>query len=314
MAHLAWVGWVVSVLVAASVSIATFLVCARIFDSRRVRQRYATTRLGGLNAQNGSVSGRVRSRFGVSATSMGLDAGARRRLRMDLVRAGYFSPYAPVVFTIVRSIAAVSIPLCAQFLIYWRFAAWGGILKLGIMVSAFLIAYYLGPAYLDRRRRLLETEYRRFFPDFLDMLVVCVDAGLSLEAALERVGQEMCAGQVAFRTNLELMRAEMGAGKTTIEALRDFSRRLGLSEAASLVTLLQQSLELGTDVSASLSTFSEEMRDKRMSRAEERAHALPVKMTIPLALFILPTIFITIMTPAVIKISTTLFKVLHPAH
>ncbi|PVE25667.1 type II secretion protein F [Microvirga sp. KLBC 81] len=299
--------WAVPLLIFLSVGLFGFFIAASLLEGRKVRDRYAAAFAGGAVA-NGVPQNAADRRFHVDAKKLGLDAEANKKLRNDLIRAGYFAPNAVLIYMIVRTVLVILLPLAAYLAVLTYFGHLHGLLKFLIVAGAFLVSYYLGKAYLGRRQRLLENEHRLFFPDFLDMLVVCVDAGLSLEAALERVALEIDTSQRAFRINLQLMMAEMRAGKRTIDALKAFSERLGLEEAASLATLLQQSLELGTDVSASLSTYSEEMRDKRMSRAEQKAFALPVKITLPLALFILPTIFIAIMTPAVIKMSTTLFK------
>lgn len=299
--------WVVPLLIFLSVGLFTFFIAATVLDARRVRDRYATALVGG-NAADGVPQNAAGRRFDVDTRMLGLDAAANKQLRNDLIRAGHFAPNAVQIYVIIRTILVILVPLTAYLAVLTYFGHWSSLLKFSFVAGSFVVSYYLGKAYLDRRQRLLEHEYRLFFPDFLDMLVVCVDAGLSLDAALERVALEIDTRERAFRMNLQLMLAEMRAGKTTIDALKGFSERLGLAEAASLATLLQQSLELGTDVSASLSTYSEEMRDKRMSRAEQKAFALPVKITIPLALFILPTIFIAILTPAVIKISATTLK------
>jgi tight adherence protein C len=299
--------WAVPLLIFLSVGLFGFFIATSLLEGRKVRDRYAAAFAGGA-AANDVPRNAADSRFHVDAKKLGLDAEANRKLRNDLIRAGYFAPNAVLIYMIIRTVLVILVPLTAYLAVLTYFAHWSSLLKFLLVAGSFLMSYYVGKAYLDRRQRLLENEYRLFFPDFLDMLVVCVDAGLSLEAALERVALEVDSSQRAFRMNLQLMLAEMRAGKTTIDGLKAFSQRLGLNEAASLATLLQQSLELGTDVSASLSTYSEEMRDKRMSRAEQKAYALPVKITIPLALFILPTIFIAIMTPAVIKMASTLFK------
>jgi tight adherence protein C len=299
--------WTVPALIFASVGMLAFFLASSLIERRKVRDRYATAAFAaGARITGGPIA--ASPRLDIDPQRLGLDADAQKRLRTSLMRAGHFGANAVVVYTIVRAALVVLIPLTAYWLVQTRFGHWTGLLKFSAVIGSFLLAYYLPQAYLDRRQRLLESEYRLFFPEFLDMLVVCVDAGLSLEAALERVSVELGSNQRTFRINLQLMMAEMRAGKSTIDALRAFADRVGLAEAKSLVTLLQQSIELGTDVSTSLSTYSDEMRDKRMSRAEEKAFALPVKITLPLALFILPTIFIAIMTPAVMKITTTLFK------
>jgi tight adherence protein C len=152
--------------------------------------------------------------------------------------------------------------------------------------------------------------YRIAFPDFLDLLLVCVTAGLSLEAALDRVGLEFKAQSPAFATNLALLSSEMRSGRGLTEALDNLSERLGLDEAKSFGMLLKQSIELGSDIGDALRIYADEMRDKRMSRAETAANLLPVKMVIPLGAFIFPVILIVILTPALIKLFGALKKVI----
>jgi tight adherence protein C len=161
----------------------------------------------------------------------------------------------------------------------------------------------LGPdAYVSRRERKMQQRYRIAFPDMLDLLVVCVDAGLSLEAALERISGEIMRQSYELGMNLRLMSAERRAGRSTIDALDGFAKRIGLDEARALAGLLRQSIELGTDVAEALRVFSDEMRDRRMLRAEERANQLPVKMVAPLGLFIFPVILMVAMVPVAIRL------------
>jgi tight adherence protein C len=143
--------------------------------------------------------------------------------------------------------------------------------------------------------------YRIAFPEFLDLLVVCVDAGLSFDAALVRVGREFAVRSPQFATNLALLSSEMRSGRSPTEALDNLSARLGLDEAKSFSTLLKQSLELGSDIGEALRTYADEMRDKRMIRAEANANVLPVKMSFPIAMFIFPVILLVILTPVIIK-------------
>lgn len=233
---------------------------------------------------------------------LGLNAGAQRRLRADLVRAGYFSGSALPTYTIVRLVSLVVLPLLGLLVLPTLFGTWG--IPERIVLAAVLLAvgYYAPKAYLSRTQRSLEAAYRLIFPNFLDMLVVCVNAGLSLEAALDRAARELDETAGAFRANLDLMAGEMRAGKSTGEALKAMAERLGLPEARAFVALLQQSLELGTDVAQALTTFSDEMRDKRMSSAEEKAASLPPKLTIPLGLFIFPVVLIAVLAPAILKV------------
>ena len=163
----------------------------------------------------------------------------------------------------------------------------------------------IGPdAFISRRQRLLSEEYRNVFPDFLDLLVVCVDAGLSLEGALDRITTEMSKRNRYFGINLAIMGAEMRAGRTFVEALGTLADRLMISEARSLVAILRQSAELGSDVGEGLRVFSDEMRGKRLLRAEEQANKLAVKMLVPLALFIFPVVLMVIVLPLAVRMST----------
>jgi tight adherence protein C len=161
----------------------------------------------------------------------------------------------------------------------------------------------IGPdAYIARRQRLLSTEYRIVFPDFLDLMTVCVDAGLSLEGSLSRITPEIGRRSRHFGVNLAVMGAEMRAGRTFVEALGTLADRLMIPEARSLVAVLRQSAELGSDVSEALRVFSDEMRNKRMLRAEEEANKLSVKMLLPLALFIFPVVLGVIVLPIALRI------------
>jgi tight adherence protein C len=181
-----------------------------------------------------------------------------------------------------------------------------------VLASVFLVLIgffvaILGPdAYLARRRRLLAREFRLVFPDFLDLLVVCVDAGLTLDGAFDRIGGEIGKRSAALGMNLELMGAERRAGRSLIEALTSLADRLDLDEAGSFVSMLRQSIELGSDVSDSLRVFSDDMREKRLLRAEEAANKLTVKMVLPLGLFIFPVILMVVMLPVMIKLLTVL--------
>jgi len=152
----------------------------------------------------------------------------------------------------------------------------------------------------------LAQRYRQLFPDLLDLLVVCIDAGLSLEAALDRVTGEVINQNRVFGLNLMMMAAEMRAGRSTIDALESLADRLAVDEAHSLVLVLRQSIELGSDIGDTLRIFSDEMRDKRVLRAEENANKLPVKMSLPLGLFIFPVVLLVVTLPVGIRMATLL--------
>ena len=229
-------------------------------------------------------------------------------MRRDLLRAGFFRSDALNIYIFSRLALVVVLPLLAYILIQVFFVQAPLFLKFGVLLVSLLIAILGADAYLSRRHRTLAEKYRGLFPDLLDLLTVCVDAGLSLEAGLDRVTNEIAKQNRELGLHLMMVTAEMRAGRSTVEALEGFSDRVGLDEARSLVLVLRQSVELGSDVSDSLHIFSDEMREKRLLRAEEAANKLPVKMTLPMGLFIFPVILLVIMLPIAIRLGTTVFK------
>jgi tight adherence protein C len=232
----------------------------------------------------------------------GLEDSYKAKLRRELVRAGFFHVDSVKYYIFVRIAAALSIPViaCLFALLVMEESDWT--LKLGFVGLAFLIGNMGPSALLSRRQRLVMQKYRVLFPDLLDLMVVCVDAGLSLEAALERISMEMMKQSRALGLNLVLLGAEMRAGRSMAEALTSLADRLGLDEARSFAAMLRQSIELGTDVATALRVFSDEMRERRLMRAEERANQLPVKMVVPLGVFIFPVILGVILFPIIVQL------------
>jgi tight adherence protein C len=147
------------------------------------------------------------------------------------------------------------------------------------------------------------------FPDLIDMLVVCTDAGLSLNGAFARIEPEVSKQSRALGMNLMFLGAETRAGRSIADALGTFADRLNLDEARAFVILLRQSVELGTDIGDALRVYSDEMRAKRLLRAEENANKLPVKMVVPLGGLIFPVIMVVIMLPVVLRLMAIAYQV-----
>jgi tight adherence protein C len=236
----------------------------------------------------------------------GIDAARREKLRGDLLKAGYFGPHGFNYYVFARIACAVGFPLLAYILTQFFSAETSPLVKLSVVLLAVLIGFAGPDAYLSRRQRFLAGRYRRAFPDLLDLLVVCIDAGMTIEGAFNRVQAEIMKRCWELGKNIELMGAEMRAGRSTIEALDSLADRLNLDEAGSFVTMLRQSIELGSDTADALRVFSDEMREKRLLRAEETANKLSVKMVIPLGLFIFPVVLLVIMLPVIIKLMAVL--------
>ena len=235
-----------------------------------------------------------------------LDESNMRVLRNRLVQAGIFDPRAVGFFFLVRAILAISVgasigvaaPLLSESLstMFWPMVGLGG-----------LLGYLVPSLALDRIISRRRAEYRAGFPDFMDLLVVCADAGLAMEASLERVGRELGPSYPALSTNIHMTNLEIRAGRTLTEALEHFAARLGLEEVKSFATLIQQSAELGSSITDALRVYSEDMRHKRLSIAEEKAYALPAKLSFPLMVCIFPVLFIVILLPVIVRVKLGVF-------
>ena len=299
--------WIVIGATFVAVASITAIAGSYLLRRERIRSRLA---IGTVPASDASRSASPRIIDRIDDRFVGLDPGDKTKLRFELLRAGYFSLNAPKFFIVIRALTTIGFPLSGYIvssLVATNIPLHLQILQFGVL----MYLGYAGPdAYVKRRQTRLLEAYRIAFPDFLDLLLVCVTAGLSLEAALDRVGLEFKAQSPAFATNLALLSSEMRSGRGLTEALDNLSERLGLDEAKSFGMLLKQSIELGSDIGDALRIYADEMRDKRMSRAETAANLLPVKMVIPLGAFIFPVILIVILTPALIKLFGALKKVI----
>jgi tight adherence protein C len=155
---------------------------------------------------------------------------------------------------------------------------------------------------LDRLGKRQEEQYRRGFPDFMDMVIMCADAGLSLEAAVAKVAEEFLVTHKALGIHLSIMMLEVRAGKRLRDALQGFADRIAIEEARSLSTLFKQSEELGASITQTLKVFSTDMRQLRIIRAEEKANALAVKMLLPLGVFMFPVMLLVVVLSPLLSV------------
>jgi len=224
-------------------------------------------------------------------------------LRQRLVQAGVYDPRAVAVFFVVRTLLAVA-AAGAVFMLLPMLTARGGTF-IWLMVMAGGIAGYLAPGfYIDKRISARKLEHRAGFPDFMDLLVVCADSGLSMEASLERVGREMGDSYPSLTGNIHMTNLEIRAGRPLKDALERFAGRLALDEARAFATLINQSIDLGSSITDALRVYSDDMRHKRLSLAEEKAYALPVKLSVPMMVCIFPVLIVVIMLPVFVKLHT----------
>jgi tight adherence protein C len=233
----------------------------------------------------------------------GTNEDDKRQLRLRLVQAGFLDARAVPVFFIAR-IALAAILGIAAFVTVPTLAPDRTQMMWGITWVATLLGYFAPNVYLNRRIKKRQTEHRCGFPDFMDLLVVCADAGLSMEASLDRVGRELADSYPSLGANIYMTTLEIRAGRRVSEALEHFGDRLGLEEARSFATLLQQSEELGSSLTEALRVYSDDMRHKRLSRAEEKAYSLPAKLSVPLTMCVFPVVIIVIMLPVYVRFKT----------
>ena len=215
-----------------------------------------------------------------------------------LVQAGFDTRTAPATFFLVRVVVFVVVPLFTYFIAPTRslvvFWVWMGI--------SIFFAFIIPVGFLDRLVRQRQEKIRRSVPDALDLLVVCVEAGISLDAALLRVARELRLAHSDLSHELLIVNRKTNAGVPREAALRGLWQRTGVEELRALVSSMIQSEKWGTSIATVLRVSAETLRRKRRQLAEKRAKMAPVKMTFPLVLFVLPALFIVIMGPAIARI------------
>ncbi len=236
------------------------------------------------------------------------DAETMSAARLKMLRAGY------------RSKNAVRMFHAAQFALGLGFLAFGVIYAMLVTAHSevstqFMImatigpgaaGYYLPQYWVQRRLQTRQNEIVSGFPDALDMMLVCVEAGQSLDQSIIRVGKESRAGYPALADEFEMVAHEVKAGKERVMVLKDMSERVGIADVSSFVTTLIQSATFGTSVAEALRVYSAEMRDKRVMRAEEKANTLPTKLTLGTMMFTLPPLLVILIGPSVHGIAKNL--------
>jgi tight adherence protein C len=224
-------------------------------------------------------------------------------LRRRLMQAGIYSPHGAAIFFMARGLMAVVVAGAAFFLL--PMFGFGGSAPFWLFVMVGGLFGYLAPSfYLDRMIETKRVQHQSGFPDFMDLLVVCADAGLSMEASLDRVGGELVDSYPSLAANIHMANLEIRAGRTMTEALEHLGDRLGLDEARSFATLIAQSDELGSSIGDALRVYSDDMRHKRLSRAEEKAYSLPAKLALPMMICIFPVLFVVILCPVIVRMVT----------
>jgi tight adherence protein C len=219
-------------------------------------------------------------------------------VRQFLLQAGYVDPEAVAIYWASRVVLAMTLVAAALLLLP----------MLNVSLPQMFIAVvwlggigWVGPVFYVRRRlKARQKELQKAMPDMLDMLVVCVEAGLGLNQAFVRVADEIDHVSVVMSEQLALVNLEMRAGTARDEALKNLADRTGLTDMKSLISMLIQTDRFGTSVADALRVHSETMRTKRRQRAEEAAAKTTIKLVFPLVLFVFPAMFVVVLGPSVI--------------
>ena len=222
-------------------------------------------------------------------------------LRRRLVQAGIYDPRGVAFFFIARTALAIGLAFAVFLLLPLVRQTSGAVFWLMVMAGG--VAGYIGPSvYIDKRISKRKLEHRSGFPDFMDLLVVCADSGLSLEASFERVARELGPSYPSLTANIHLTNLEIRAGRPLKEALEHFADRLALEESRAFATLINQSIDLGSSITDAMRVYSDDMRHKRLSIAEEKAYALPAKLAVPMMVCIFPVLFVVILLPVIVRL------------
>jgi tight adherence protein C len=224
-------------------------------------------------------------------------------LKRKLVRAGWRGPAPLITFTFLRLFVPIGAAVAAALFVFGSVNVHlAPVMKAGICLVAAMLGYYLPMVMLSNAITRRQQEIQRKFPDALDLTVICVEAGLSLEAAFGRVADELGAEAQAICEEIALTTAELAFLSDRRQALENLSERTGTGPVKSLVTALIQSERYGTPLGATLRVVSQESRDGRMAKAEEKAASLPAKLTVPMVSFFLPVLFLVLIGPTIIQV------------
>jgi tight adherence protein C len=227
-----------------------------------------------------------------------------RRTQKLLMQAGYRSPEAAVIYRGIHVASMASIPVITAGVTTYFAQAFSTVL-IAVMI-AFVMGFFLPPFFLKRTISKRQRELRWGLADALDLMVVSVEAGLGLNAAMMKVSSELKDVHMAVASEFELANLEIRVGRDRDEALRNLAERTGVDDLRSLVAMLIQTDKFGTSIAKGLRVFSDSLRTKRRQRAEQDAQKAAVKLLFPLSCFLFPTLFIAILGPAALNLMDVL--------
>ncbi|MES2181312.1 MAG: type II secretion system F family protein [Pseudomonadota bacterium] len=303
---------IIFLIVVFAVAFCIVLLAMYLFSPDRVQQRlteFTAVKESTLPSQDNEwVEKIVKVAKPFAKLSLPEEGWEKSALRTRFINAGWRSPSAPAIYFAAKTILAIALPMLLTIVLTQSTAVIGRYSQLFMLLLCATIGYYLPNVLLSQVVKRRQREIFENFPDALDLLTVCVEAGLSLEQALNKVASEMQLKSLVLSHELELVLIEMRAGFSKEKALRNLALRTGVEDIDTLVAMLIQSERFGTSMGDSLRVHSESLRSKRRFRAEEAAAKIALKLLFPLIFFIFPTLLLVLLGPAFIQI----YRVLLP--
>ena len=242
----------------------------------------------------------------IESRGLSLTDEASKKMADKLVLAGFDQPYAQRAFTLARAASTLVLP--ALVVLFMSITGqWPSASRLYmLLLGAVLLGLYLPSIYVSSRADNRAKEILNGFPDTLDLMLVCLEAGLGIDAAFSRVGSEITTSHPLLARLFAQVSLELRAGRSREVALRLLAKKSGVAEITAFTTLIIQSDKLGASVAQALRIYAAEMREARRMRAEEKAHRIPVLLSIPLVCFMLPTMVAVLVLPAALNMRSVM--------
>jgi tight adherence protein C len=310
--------WLVVALVAASTFAAALALCGRLLTPDRLDQRIASVVKRRTERREASSSSKPAPRNMEVARAYAGWAAARLRharsshgdeIRLKTLRAGFHSRLAPTLYVLAKpALAVLAAGLAAGLILGLDIGQLPSHGKPLAILAGAVAGFYAPDLFLANAAKRHQGAISKALPDGLDLLVICAEAGLSLDAALNRVATETAASARELARELATTSAELRFLPERRQALQNLARRCDLAPIRAVVNTLQQTERYGTPLAQSLRVLSSEFREQRMMRAEEKAARLPAIMTVPMIVFILPTLFVVLAGPAMLTVYDNLLQ------
>jgi tight adherence protein C len=230
------------------------------------------------------------------------DESEKSKIRRELQRAGIFSEKAVFLYQVLRLFLIPGAALGGYLLHTYFYPDSPGQGQLLAILAGAAAGLLVPSRFVEMRKKRIVRQCRESFPDFIDLMIVCAEAGMSSRAAIDKLSREIAKASPILGAHLYLASLEIRAGGSLYQALFGLAKRTKVDEAATLATLLQQTEQLGTSITDSLRVYRDEMRERRLVAAEEKAHSLPAKLVVPMGIFVFPVIIVVIILPAIMRI------------